>query len=69
MLHDLVRSDPNVALRKINIGQKGSPIARRHNVTATPEVRIFNRQKQLVGTVVGTEIDLIQLAVVKALNQ
>ena len=69
MLHDLVRSRSDVALRKINIGQKGSPILQRHNVTATPEVRIFNLRKQLVGTVVGPEIDLIQLAVVKALNQ
>ena len=38
MLHDLVRSNPN-------IGQKESPIVQRYNVTETPEARIFEQAK------------------------
>ena len=69
MLRNLVKSSPDVALRKINIGTGNSPVIQQYRIAATPEIRVFDRHGQFVETVVGPEIGLIESAISKARSQ
>jgi len=69
LLHELARTDPSLAIRKINIGNDNSPIISQYNITTTPEVRVFDPLGRFVGTIAGADIDLIRLTVTKAINK
>jgi thiol-disulfide isomerase/thioredoxin len=66
MLRDLVKSSSDVALRKVNIGTGNSPVVQQYQITATPEIRIFDQHGQFIETVVGPEIGSIRSAIAKA---
>jgi thioredoxin 1 len=65
-LEQLARSDPEVALRKIDIVNWKMPVARQFNVHSIPQVNVYNRGGSLVGTVNGADIDKIKSYVAQA---
>ena len=65
-LDQLARSDPEIALRKIDIVSWRMPVARQYNVQSIPQVNVYNRGGSLVGTVNGADIDKIKSYVAQA---
>jgi thioredoxin 1 len=65
-LEQLARSDPEIALRKIDIVNWKMPVARQFNVHSIPQVNVYNRGGSLVGTVNGADIDQIKRYVAQA---
>jgi len=65
-LEQLARSDPEIALRKIDIVNWKMPVARQFNVHSIPQVSVYNRGGTLVGTVNGADIDKIKSYVAQA---
>ncbi|MFZ0916715.1 MAG: thioredoxin family protein [Candidatus Udaeobacter sp.] len=65
-LDQLARSDPEIALRKIDIVNWKMPVARQFNVYSIPQVNVYNRGGSLVGTVTGADIDKIKSYVAQA---
>jgi thiol-disulfide isomerase/thioredoxin len=65
-LEQMARSDPDIALRKIDIVNWKTAVARQFNVHSIPQVNIYNRAGRLVGTVVGTDFDKIKSYVAQA---
>ena len=65
-LDQLARSDPEIALRKIDIVNWKMPVARQFNVHSIPQVNVYNRGGSLVGTVNGADIDKIKSYVAQA---
>src|SRR6476660_1615586 len=59
-LEQLARSDPEIALRKIDIVNWKMPVARQFNVHSIPQVSVYNRGGSLVGTVNGADIEQIK---------
>ena len=50
MLEQLARTDPDIALRKIDIINWESPVAKQYKVQSIPRIEIYNRAGKLVGT-------------------
>jgi thioredoxin 1 len=65
-LEQLARSDPEIALRKIDIVNWKMAVARQYNVHSIPQVNVYNRAGSLVGTVNGADIDRIKSYVAQA---
>lgn len=65
MLRELVKSSPDVALRKISSGSGQSAVVQQYKITATPEIRVFDQGGKFVETVVASEIQPIQAAIAK----
>jgi thiol-disulfide isomerase/thioredoxin len=65
-LEQLARSDPEIALRKIDIVNWKMPVAQQFNVHSIPQVNVYNRGGNLVGTVNGADIDQIKRYVAQA---
>jgi thiol-disulfide isomerase/thioredoxin len=65
-LEQLARSDPEIALRKIDIVNWKMPVARQFNVHSIPQVSVYNRGGSLVGTVNGADIEQIKRYVAQA---
>jgi thioredoxin 1 len=65
-LEQLARSDPEIALRKIDIVSWKMPVARQYNVNSIPQVNVYNRGGSLVGTVNGADIDQIKRYIAQA---
>jgi len=65
-LEQLARSDPEIALRKIDIVNWKMPVARQFNVHSIPQVNVYNRGGSLVGTVNGADIEQIKRYVAQA---
>src|SRR6058998_1569812 len=59
-LEQMAMSDPQVALRKIDIVNWRTPVAQQFNIHSVPQVNVYNRGGHLVGTVVGADIDEIK---------
>lgn len=55
VLEDLARTDPEVALRKIDIVDWTKPVAKQYHVTAIPQVNVYGRNGDLIGQVVGVD--------------
>jgi thioredoxin 1 len=49
-LEKLARSNPNVQLVKIDIVRWGTPVTRQYNIESVPNLRVFNPQRQQVGS-------------------
>jgi len=47
-LDKLIKSHSGVVLQKVNIGNWGSSVAERYNVTSVPNVRVFDRNGNMV---------------------
>src|SRR5213083_472632 len=65
-LEQMARTDPEIALRKIDIVNWKMPVARQYNVNSIPQVNVYNRGGSLVGTVNGADIDQIKRYVAQA---
>lgn len=64
-LERIVREHPGVTLRKVDIGNWGSTVAKRYNVNSVPNVRVFDRNGNMVGPPTsspGAIVTLIQRA-------
>jgi len=65
-LEQMASSDPEIALRKIDIVNWRTPVAQEFNVHSIPQVNVYDRRGRLVGTVVGADIDEIKRYVAQA---
>jgi thiol-disulfide isomerase/thioredoxin len=65
-LEQMARSDPEIALRKIDIVNWKTAVARQFNVHSIPQINVYNRAGSLVGTVNGADIDKIKSYVAQA---
>ncbi len=59
-LEEMARTDPEIALRKIDIVNWRTAVARQFNVHSIPQVNVYNRGGNLIGTVSGADIDTIK---------
>jgi hypothetical protein len=62
----MATSDPEVALRKIDIVNWRTAVVRQFDVHSIPQVNVYNRGGSLVGTVNGADIDAIKRYVAQA---
>src|SRR5213595_32741 len=65
-LEQMARTDPEIALRKIDIVNWKSAVARQYNINSIPQVNVYNRDGRLVGTVVGADVDKVKSYVAQA---
>jgi thiol-disulfide isomerase/thioredoxin len=65
-LEQMARSDPEIALRKIDIVNWKTPVARQFNLTSIPQVNVYNRRGALVGTVNGADPEQVKRYVAQA---
>ena len=59
-LEEMARTDPEIALRKIDIVNWRTAVARQFNVHSIPQVNVYNRGGNLIGTVSGADVDTIK---------
>ena len=60
----MVATDADVALRKIDVTNPCA--AEEHNIEALPHVKVYNRGGNLVGTVVGLDVEKVKSHVAQA---
>jgi thiol-disulfide isomerase/thioredoxin len=65
-LEQMARTDPEIALRKIDIVNWKTAVVRQYNISSIPQVNVYNRDGRLVGTVVGADIDKVKTYVAQA---
>ena len=65
-LEQMAGTDPEIALRKIDIVNWKTAVVRQFNVQSVPQVNVYNRGGNLIGTVVGADIDAIKRYVAQA---
>jgi thiol-disulfide isomerase/thioredoxin len=65
-LEQMARTDPEIALRKIDIVNWNTAVARQFNIHTIPQVNIYNRGGRLVGTVVGADVEEVKSYVAQA---
>jgi thiol-disulfide isomerase/thioredoxin len=65
-LEQMARTDPEIALRKIDIVNWNTAVVKQHNIHAVPQVNVYNRGGRLVGTVVGVDVDKVKSYVAQA---
>jgi thiol-disulfide isomerase/thioredoxin len=65
-LEQLASTDLEIALRKIDIVNWGSPVAQQFSIQSLPQVHVYNRRGQLVGTVVGVDFAKVKSYVTQA---
>ncbi len=65
-IQQLAQSDPEIAVRKIDIVNWGSPVAAQYHVNTLPRVEVYGRKGQLVGTVKGADLDQVRQYVAQA---
>lgn len=65
-LEEMVNADGEIALRKIDIVNWNTPVARQYHIRSIPQVNVYNRHGMLVGTVVGANIEQVKQYVAQA---
>jgi thiol-disulfide isomerase/thioredoxin len=65
-LEEMVRTDPEIALRKVDIVNWKTAVARQFNVHSIPQANVYDRAGSLTGTVVGADFDAIKRYVAQA---
>ena len=65
-LEHMATTDPQIALRKIDIVNWRTAVAQQFNIHSIPQVNVYDRAGRLVGTVVGADIDEIKRYVAQA---
>jgi thiol-disulfide isomerase/thioredoxin len=65
-LEQMARTDPEIALRKIDIVNWKTPVARQFNLSSIPTVNVYNRRGALVGTVNGADVEQVKRYVAQA---
>jgi thiol-disulfide isomerase/thioredoxin len=65
-LEQMARTDPQIALRMIDIVNWKTAVVKQYNIRSIPQVNIYNRGGRLVGTVVGADIQEVKRYVAQA---
>lgn len=65
-LEQMARSDPEVALRKIDIVNWKTAVVQQFNIHSVPQVNVYDRSGRLVGTVVGVDFEKVKSYVAQA---
>ncbi len=65
-LEQMASTDPEIALRKVDIVSWNTAVVRQHSIHSVPQVNIYNRRGRLVGTVVGADVEKIKRYVAQA---
>jgi thioredoxin 1 len=65
-LEQMASSDPEIALRKIDIVRWGTPVAQQFNIHSVPQVNVYDRGGRLVGNVFGVDFDRVKAYVAQA---
>jgi thiol-disulfide isomerase/thioredoxin len=65
-LEQMARTDPEIALRKIDIVNWKTAVVKQYNIRSIPQVNIYNRGGRLVGTVVGADVEEVKRYVAQA---
>ena len=65
-LEQMARSDPDIALRKIDIVNWKMPVAQQFNIHSIPQVNVYDRSGRLVGTVFGVDLERVKSYVAQA---
>jgi thioredoxin 1 len=65
-IQELAQTDSEIVVRKIDIVNWESAVARQYNVTALPRIEIYGRKAQLVATVRGADPDQVRQYVAQA---
>ena len=65
-LEQMAQTDPDIALRKIDIVNWKTAVAKQHNIRSIPQVNIYNRGGQLIGTVVSADAEEVKRYVAQA---
>ena len=65
-LEQMASADPQIALRKIDIVNWNTAVAKQYNIQSIPQVNIYNRGGDLVGTVVGVNPEQVKRYVAQA---
>jgi thiol-disulfide isomerase/thioredoxin len=65
-LEQMARTDPEIALRKIDIVNWKTAVVKQYNIRSIPHVNVYNRSGRLVGTVVGADAQEVKRYVAQA---
>jgi len=65
-LEQMARTDPEIALRKIDIVNWNTAVVKQFNIHSIPHVNVYNRGGRLVGTVVGADVDKVKSYIAQA---
>jgi thiol-disulfide isomerase/thioredoxin len=65
-LEQMTRSDPEVALRKVDIVNWKTPVVHQFNIHSIPQVNVYNRSGHLIGSVLGADFESIKRYVAQA---
>jgi thioredoxin 1 len=65
-LEQMARTDPEIALRKIDIVNWKTAVVKQFNIRSIPHVNVYNRRGRLVGTVVGADVQEVKRYVAQA---
>lgn len=65
-LEQMARTDPEIALRKIDIVNWNTAVVKQYNIHSIPQVNVYNRGGQLVGTVVSADDEEVKRYVAQA---
>jgi thiol-disulfide isomerase/thioredoxin len=65
-LEQMANTDPEIALRKIDIVNWNTAVVRQYNIHSIPQVNVYNRRGNLVGTVVGVRVEEIKRFIAQA---
>ena len=65
-LEQMARTDPEIALRKIDIVNWKTAVVKQYSIHSVPQVNVYNRGGRLVGTVVGADVDKVKSYVAQA---
>jgi thiol-disulfide isomerase/thioredoxin len=65
-LEQMARSDPEIVLRKVDIVNWRTAVARQFDIHSIPQVNVYNRRGILIGTVNGADLEQIKRYVAQA---
>lgn len=65
-LEQLPKNDSQIVLRKVDIVNWQSPVAKQFNLDGIPHVQVYNGKGQLVGEVSGVDPEAVQQFIAKA---
>ncbi len=65
-LEQMAQTDPEIALRKIDIVNWNTAVVKQYNIRTIPQVNVYNRGGLLVGTVVGADAEEVKRYVAQA---